>query len=148
FESGLNYITQFYKGARSFGEAQLVPVSAPGTTAGINATLKTGGQITGTVTSTASKASLEGIVVCAYDEESGYERCAPSGSSGEYAVVGLESGHYDVQFAATSSGPLNYAPQYYDGKALPREAEPVGVLAGGTKSGVDAAMLKGARFGG
>lgn len=47
---GGNYLTQFYNGKPSTSEADPVPVTAPGTTSGIDAEMRPGGQISGRVT--------------------------------------------------------------------------------------------------
>jgi hypothetical protein len=143
FESQLNYITQFYEEASTFAEAKVISVVAGRTTKGIDATLNAGGEITGKVTSEASKAAVGGILVCVYEEELEYERCATTDSDGEYAVLGLATGNYEVQFSEPFEGNRNYATQYYDDEESPSEADLVPVTAKATTSGINASLSAG-----
>jgi hypothetical protein len=136
FASGLNYVTQFYDGKASPTEAQTVSVLAGATTSGIDAKLEEGGQIAGRVTSAATGAAIANAIVCAAADgnvESG--GCALSNAGGEYAIAGLASGEYKVEFAAGA-----YALQFYDGKSSIAEAGTVAVLVGHTTAGIDAAL--------
>ncbi len=141
FGSELNYATQFYNGvsARSLATAVATTAGAPATS-GIDATLQTGGMISGTVTSAATKAALAGVLVCAEDAPSGVGRCATTGASGAYTVAGLPTGSYDVEFIPLFEAG-GYAPQFYKEAATPAAAEPVVVTAGSTTPDIDAALL-------
>ncbi len=133
YDSNLNYLFQYYGGK--------VSVNAGGTTAEINAALLAGGEITGKVTSAASKAAIEGIVVCASDTNG--ERCATSGTDGEYTLAGLPTGEYVVEFYPEYKSSLNYLEQYYSGKSSYSEATKVAVTAGDPTPGINAAMIAG-----
>jgi len=136
-----NFLEQYYNGKTSSTEADTVAVTAGSTTSGINATMVVGGQITGTVTSAATKAALGGIEVCATPIGSGNEQCASTSSVGEYVIVGLATSEYKVELY--SSDGQNYLPQYYKGKESSTEAEVVTVTAGSTTLGINAAMVVG-----
>jgi hypothetical protein len=110
------------------------------------------GKITGTVTSASNGDPIKGIEVCAYPEsgEGSPEDigCANTGSNGEYAITGLASGEYVVEFSSGSSGELNYVTQYYNGKSSPAEATPVRVAAPETTLSIDAKLNEGGRIAG
>lgn len=144
--SELNYIAQYYDERPSFEEAELVPLGTGATVTGIDARLKVGGEIAGTVTFAATKDALKGIEVCAFDEELGTGACAMTDTSGVYTIRGLPDGSYKVAFLVPEGESLNYAPQYYKGKSLLKEAETVTVEVEGITSGIDAAMLEGGQI--
>lgn len=137
-----NYATQYYSGASRASEASPVTVAAGGEATGINADMKTGGEITGRVTRTARGEPLEYVLVCAWGEAEGEARpswCANTDANGEYTIVGLPSGSYQVRFMGGEST----APQYYASGYLAGEATPVAITAGLTRSGIDAALNAG-----
>lgn len=144
--SGLNYITQFYDEEPTFFEAEAVTATAGATTPEIDAKLRVGGQIKGRVTSAATKAAVGEIVVCAYEEELEYARCATTNSLGEYTILGLATGSYEVEFSESPELDRNYATQYYDDKESPTEADLVAVTAGAITSGIDAALTPGGQI--
>jgi hypothetical protein len=142
--NGANYVTQYYNGKSAQSEATGVSVMAGATTSGIDAAMVVGGQITGKVTSAATKAGIEGIEVCASPTSGGSGSCASTNSKGEYTIVALATGEYTIDFYVYNG--LNYLPQYYNGKASLAEANAVAVTAGGTTSGIDAAMVAGGQI--
>jgi len=139
----LNYLDQYYKGAGTRSASQPVSVTAGSATAGIDAALQPGGQITGTVTDAITH---DGAVayVCALPTvtRGGTERCATSAADGTYTIPRLPTGSYKVRFSAYASS-IGYIHQFYKGKATKKEADPVAVVAGATVTGIDAAMHKG-----
>lgn len=144
FKSALNYVPQFYEGKPSFTEATTVTLTAGTVKSGVNAELEPGAEISGVVTEAATGAPLEGILVCALGPqggESGSARtsCAITGAGGAYALLGLRGGSYEVLFF----GGGRFASQAYNGKGTPAEAEPVAVSAGGSISGINAALAPG-----
>lgn len=140
-KSGLNYVTQFWDEEATFFEADAVSVTAGETTPEeIDATMQPGGEMTGKVISAATKKGLEGIQVCAYEEELEYARCSTTGSDGEYTILGLATGSYEVDFSEALGGEGTYATQYYDDVASFEEAELVPVEVGKTTTGIDAAL--------
>jgi hypothetical protein len=136
FTSGLNYVTQYYNGKATYGEAQPVTVTVGATTSGIDATLAEGGRIAGTVTDASTGAGINGALVCAFGSKPETGGCALTGASGEYTIAGLVSGEYKVGFAG-----LQYTTQYYADKATLTEATPVSVTAGATVSGIGAVLV-------
>jgi Carboxypeptidase regulatory-like domain len=70
-----------------------------------------------------------------------------SNSGGEYTIGGLPSGSYRVSFSAYGEG-VNYLSQYYNGRALEGEANPVAVTAPNATAGIDAALSAGGQIAG
>ena len=110
------------------------------------------GSIAGTVTDAGTGEPIEGIHVCA--ELSFNQSCEETGADGSYAIGDLGEGSYRVAFragyhetAADEYELLNYVTQYFDGKGW-NDADFVAVTAGGTTSGIDAAMVAGASVAG
>ena len=139
FEGELNYLTQYYNGKTSEGEADPVSVTAGAVTPNIDASMQAGGEIRGLVTGAPSKTPLEQVRACAAGPAS---RCGVTNASGEYVIAGLPSGSYTVSF----SGPGEYAPQYYKEKVYASEAQSVTVVAGTTTSGVGAELQPGGKI--
>ena len=138
-----SYISQFYNGKASFGEADAIALGANEAKAGIDAELEKGGEITGTVTD-ATDTGVEFVSVCAYEAGGeGWETvaCGYTNSSGKYTIGGLTTGAYKVRFSPPYGG--NYLDQYYNGKASFVEAGAIAVSAGETKAGIDAKLQKG-----
>jgi hypothetical protein len=148
FESGLNYVPQYYDGASSLATAEPVPVTQGATTPAIDAELQEGGKLSGTVTRyTLSEdiVPLKSIEVTVYPA-SGIERpvgFATTKADGEYTVEGLASGSYKVEFSAGFESALNYVTQYYEDAPTLAAATSVPVTAGATPTGIDAELRAG-----
>jgi hypothetical protein len=129
------YVTQFYEDESSPLHARPVTVEAGFTKPGIDAELVMGGRIAGKVVDATTRAPIEDVLVCAFEDalESG-GGCATTGSNGEYTISGLPSGSaYKVEFNAF--GPRSeYQPQFYNDKSTASEAQPVAVAAPNTTS--------------
>jgi Carboxypeptidase regulatory-like domain len=138
YNSNLNYLRQYYNGKPSSAEANLVSVTPGSKTPEINAALRPGGEITGSVSAAVSKAKLANIYVCA--DESGGEfinHCTQTNEHGEYTVGGLPSGNYTVSFSSFTG---EYAPQYYNGVPQSFEATLVVAVAGSATPNINAAL--------
>src|SRR5271165_353651 len=137
-------VLEYYNGKPSLASADPVGVTAGATTSGVNAAMVAGGQITGTVTDSATRAALAGICVQASDSSGGEVASTQTNSSGVYTLSALPTGSYRVGFADCAAGPDNagtYVTQYYNGKATLASADPIAVTAGTTTSGINAAMV-------
>jgi len=146
-ESPLNYLPQEFK-EKPFGEAgDAVSVSDGTTTAGIGASLQSGAEVSGKVTSQLTGLALKEIEVCAYGATSHARQCAYTEASGEYTIADLPSDSYQVDFEATETSE-NFAPQYYNGKTSETQATPVTASAGSVTAGIDAALTAGGRISG
>jgi protocatechuate 3,4-dioxygenase beta subunit len=105
--SGPNYGTSSYNSASEV----TVPVNGTGTTAsGISVAMQLGGSITGVVEDASGK-PLSGICVSAEANNSGYGG-QPSGSDGSFAITGLPSGTYRVQYNDCQNS--GYSTSYYE----------------------------------
>jgi hypothetical protein len=136
--SASGFLTQFYDGAATSGQATEVSVAAEQTTAAIDAVMRKGGMIAGTTRQTADGHALSDVEVNILNASGGVVASTTSDENGQYSVGGLESGEYRVQFS--SSG---YLTQYYDAKASLSEAAEVTVSPEATVSEVDASMQTG-----
>jgi hypothetical protein len=118
-----------------------VAVTDGKTTRGINGALRTGGEISGVVTSHADGAPLAGICVTGQDATTEFE--AVTSKTGTYAVRRVAPGSYRVSFVGGCGNSVSVAPQYYDGASNFEGDTPVTVSVGEIRSGVNAAMLGG-----
>ncbi|HEV7937150.1 MAG TPA: carboxypeptidase-like regulatory domain-containing protein [Solirubrobacteraceae bacterium] len=138
-DEGVNELVQYYNGKATEAEATPVAVTAPTTTAGVNAELHAGGQISGRVVAAATHAPIAEIFVCVDDSSTKFGRCTFTNSNGEYIDAGLPSGSYTVEFSSFLEE-TSYLTQYYNGKASSGEAQEIGVTAGTTVAGVNAEL--------
>lgn len=105
----LAYISQWYEGEPSEAEAEVVHLTPAGLT-GIDATLEDGATIAGKLTSASSGQPVPGAEVCASNDAAieliGDGRCTMSEADGEYEIVGLPSGEYEVSTTRDPSSDL------------------------------------------
>jgi hypothetical protein len=141
-ESKLNYMAQFYDGKLLPGEASAVPVTAGGTTSGIDAELSPGAEMAGKVTDAETGAPIDEALACALrtNAQGSLEApsCAISEASGEYTIRGLPSGSYKLGCIAKG-----FEVQYYNGKSSAVEAELVSVTAPALTRGINVALKPG-----
>jgi hypothetical protein len=146
-EARSDYLSQEFKEKPATEPGDPVTTTAGATTAGLDASLQRGGQISGTVTAALTGLPLKGVEACASGVVLHFDQCASSNASGEYVVSGLPSDSYQLEFRTSEPG-QNYAPQYYTSKSKETEATPVAVVAGATIAGVNAALTAGGRIAG
>ncbi len=144
------YLDQYYNGESSSSAANLVSVTAPGATAGINAELQPGAQISGKVTDASSHVGLAKIEVCAEGSSGEYfGGCATTNSGGEYTIVGLPEGSYTVNFfTGYEDQSANYVTQYWENKETYLTATPVSVTLSHPTENINAEMHAGAQISG
>jgi protocatechuate 3,4-dioxygenase beta subunit len=145
--SGQYYISYYifgmpqiwYGGAFNQQAATPITVTAPSAITGINMQMQPaitgGGGISGTVIDSSNN-PYPGVSVVLYDS-TGKEVAgsyATTDWSGNYAISGLESGTYYVQFNVYSSG---MPPIWYGGTSTQQGATPVTVTAPDTTIGID-----------
>ena len=126
----------------------------------VDAALREGGKISGTVTSAATHGGLAKITVTAYSanpEGGGYGE-AKTNANGEYTVTGLPNGPYKVRFEweyseaeakefEKAKAPRfipKYITQYFNDQPSAATANAVGASEGTTTSGINAAMVSSA----
>lgn len=142
---GANYVRQYYDGKSSISAADPVSVAIDESADGIDAALVSGATIGGHITDAETEAPVPFANVCAYGPaEYEYAGCTSADSEGAYTLVGLEAGSYTVRFEPPYGG--NYVRQYYDDKSTSNAANPISVAAGEAKTGIDAALQKGAKL--
>ncbi|MDX6635190.1 MAG: hypothetical protein QOF06_1393 [Solirubrobacterales bacterium] len=101
------------------------------------------GSISGAVTDAVTLEPVEGLEVCAYPLSEEWETwfCEDTDASGEYTIEELDPDEYAVEFWGR---PLNYVPQYFDGRERWWESDPV-LVGSGAITEIDAAMVVGGR---
>lgn len=133
--------------SESYANGATVPVEAGKVTSGIDVEIATG-QISGTVTSAASKAPLVGIEVCARVPAGFEHECARTDAQGEYTIMRVHPREYDVEFSTAGFDGGNYASQYYRGASTSSTPTKVTVAAGAADAGVDAELEPGGEISG
>ncbi len=146
FNSGLNYVTQYFNASSSDADATLVHVGTKSIASGIDAQLNEGAQIAGKVTDASTTAAIAGIEVCAYSISAEGFGCASTDSKGEYIISALGSGDYDVEFYSPPNSGLDYVTQYYNGQRNASAASLVSVIEGHTTQNIDAQLEGGGRI--
>jgi hypothetical protein len=135
--SYLGYAPQFYNGVSSYEDADEITVSS-GTVSGIDAELKKGGAIEGRVTDASTGAGINEAVVCAFSRVIA-GNCGLTNAAGSYAVIGLATGSYGVEFWAE---PLGYPTLFYNQQANPANANLISVTAPNSTGEINAQMSK------
>jgi hypothetical protein len=132
----LNYAPQWYGGAAHPEEGALVAATG-GLIENVNAVMKTGGQILGTVTDAGTGQPLQDVEVCAdrvgFSEDGEITYCRRTDGNGAYDVKNLNTGSYRVEFRA-DRGP-NYERANYGSE--------VAVTAGQATAGIDIGLTAG-----
>jgi len=135
------HLTQWFNGKPVLGDADSVSVTAGQTTSGINASLGTGGTITGLVTNSGGS-PLANICVHAQDNRGHAADSMSTGRSGIYSVGGLPTGSYLVSFSDCPA--TDYLGQYYSGASTSNSASPVVVTSGSNTPNINATLILGA----
>jgi hypothetical protein len=140
FGPGTSYLSQSFSVSLVEGKREL------------NAALREGGKISGTVTNAITHGGLAKIMVEASGTSGGYG-VATTNAKGEYTITGLPTGSYKVSFAwefslaeykACEKVPRcipSYVTQYYSGQPSAATANPVSATEGALTSGINAAMV-------
>jgi len=145
FEGNSSFGPELYENATSEASEKHIKTTPGKTVEGINGSLPTSGQITGTVTAAPSGAAVSGIEVCARDEIE-FQSCGYTTSTGEYTIRGVV-GRYRVEFYGYETcnkgcTPLPYTYQYFNGVPSYERAQVLAVAPGATVSGVNARLAK------
>ena len=121
---GCNYLSEWYNNKPDPATADIITVSGDATTAGIDAALSQGGQITGRLTDAktgqpivgwASLFSLNGFNL----------KTGETDASGYYTITGIVSGTYKVNFSGNCTNTCPYLSKWYDNKPGLAEADPI-----------------------
>jgi hypothetical protein len=136
---GENFVPEFLEEAASLRFAKAVPIEEVRKYE-INAKLKVGGEISGTVTDAPTHTPLAGIEVFPSNPELeafwwlapfGFPDAATTNAHGEYTIMGLATGSYTSNFVAPY-------PYRYIGQSV----RDVAVTLGTTKSGINVALIR------
>ena len=128
---------EWYDGEHRGENATPVTVVEQAETGGIDATLETGGSISGTMV---NQGLLETVMVVALNPETGdvVAWCySDPQSGGDYTLGGLNTGLYKMRFASYSDKPE----QWYNGKFDFESADTVPVLFGHDTPNIDATLV-------
>lgn len=138
--NAVNYVLPVYwPGSGNISVLPPVVVTAGKVTAGISVALKTGGVVSGTVSSATGK-PLAGVCVFVEARQGFFGGTAVTGANGSYSVVGVATGTYIAVFQPCSG--QNYASQPWKGGAT------FAVKAGKTTTGISAVLQAGAEISG
>ncbi|UFS68589.1 carboxypeptidase regulatory-like domain-containing protein [Geomonas sp. RF6] len=138
--SAPGYVEQWAGGTDEQGTGTSIAVAAPGTTAGVDGALTTGGSISGTIVDKKTGIPLQSICVGAYrGAELLWTSAACTDDSGRYSIDSLPSGSYRLQTYMNGQG---YYDQWYTeaGTSTPRS---VAVVAPNATTGMDFALEQG-----
>ncbi len=142
------YLPQVFNGAATLEEGDDIEVAAGATNANVNAELRRGAMIEGTVRDAATGQPLADIAVELWIEgESGWSQAAFAFTDpdGRYRFAPLWPGTYVVQFWDMDG---NYADQYFDGATVFGDATRIHLSWGEQRTNVNAAMTSAARISG
>jgi hypothetical protein len=140
--SDYEYENQYWNHVGVSTESTELHTTAGESITGIDAALEAKyGVITGTAIDVVSKAAIGEIWVCALQVGgSQAERCTKTDANGRYAITGLKSGEYTVEFYSYPS--TRYPVRYYGGEHTRSEAQHVKVSAGVTTAEIDAELVE------
>jgi len=129
-------LTQYYDHKDYWFEANPVTVTLGSVTPGIDADLLAAAKVEGQVRRASDGSPLTEVEVCAWSTDpEGPWRCSYPGDDGRYAIHGLPSDEYKVEFwPYDESLPV----QYWDHKATWEEANPLFLGLGSVTTGIDA----------
>ena len=128
------YASQYYNAVATLSAAQTLSLSAGQTVSGVDAAMRGGGSVDGTVTSATSGSPLPAIGVELFATGAGYPVFTHTDASGRYFVGGLPAGTYTASFFDSASAYLGRA--YGSGGT----AGQFTVSDGATTHGIDAAL--------
>jgi len=116
-----DYVGEHYDDALNFDDADIIIVTAPNETGGINFQLGQGGSISGIVTDESGN-PIENAWVWANMYDDGYGNGSPTLADGTYQIKGLPTGDYRVEVEVEG-----YVREFYDDVLFWDDATPVSV---------------------
>ncbi|NJL06069.1 MAG: hypothetical protein HC911_14430, partial [Chloroflexaceae bacterium] len=145
--SGSNYVTQVYNNRPSFSAGDLIAVTAPNTTANINATLERGGTVSGRITAADTGDELRDVTVRLESTTGGIVRSATPNSTGVFTITGVASGTYIALFEPNRSDSdadtAEYQAEYYNNARTSTAATRITVTSDGSVPNINAALERG-----
>ena len=153
FDGGWSYglTTQWWNNKATMATSDSVVVTAGGLLSGHDATLQTGGSISGTVQGTGSaNIPLAGILVSAFATTGGYVGSTETDEEGKYKISNLAPNSYKVHFGNDGDYSYNqlanYAPQWWGGQSTQTTASSVPVASGVSIIGKNALLSVGSQI--
>ncbi len=144
----LNFLTQYYEGKEGPNHWDPVSVVAGATTAGIDAAMNPGAQISGRVTEQGTGEPLPEVEVCAEDPAETprareFEQCAFTDAAGDYTIRSLRAGTFVVGFDRARSvfDSSRLFVQWYDNVFSEAQATRIAIAPPQTRAGVDARLV-------
>lgn len=135
------YVTEYSGDTTDLAQAALVSVTAPGTTAGVDAAMARGSMIFGRVTDAATGAPISQGAVIVYDESGTRVMFGRLTTLGGYRTsTALPSGVYRVEFTDYDGG---YVDAFYDGRPTLATATRLTLTAPDDVLGIDGALARG-----
>ncbi|MBN8867807.1 MAG: carboxypeptidase regulatory-like domain-containing protein [Solirubrobacterales bacterium] len=141
-----NVLGEYYDDKASLAAATPVSVTDGSDTPGIDAQLAKGGSISGRV-KVGTNGPDGGICVAAYDSSGRQVKWVAAGSNGGYAISGLTTGDYRLNFFSCDPRG-NALSEFYPDKEDLDDATPISVTAGSDTPGIDAHMTLGGSISG
>jgi len=136
FRRSGNFAFEWYDDQVAFGDGALVPVTAGGETAGIDAVLEEQGFVAGRVTE-GGGAGIPDVRVCAYDASDHWFWDGWTDGDGNYTVGHLPTSDVRIWFDAAGT---NYSSEWYDDQPDIASAALVPVVQGQTTPDIDAVL--------
>ena len=145
FGSSSGLLGEYYNNKTTAAQATPVAVVAGADHPAINASLEQGGSISGHVTNSNGdplagvNVSAQTVTCCTIGAG------ATTDATGDYTIIGLPTGNYQVQFTASGTGLVS---EYYDNKTTAAQATPVAVVAGADTPAINASLEQGGSISG
>jgi hypothetical protein len=145
FNAPQGYLTECYNNKATLNTSDLIPVTAPNMTSGIDATLELGGSISGKVKN-GQGAGIPNVQVQVNDLNGTWAAGVRTNQNGDYMANGLAAGSYKVSFSPPSTS--GYSSEWYNNKPDQASADPVPVTVPNITSGIDAVLDQGGSISG
>ncbi|WBM79389.1 carboxypeptidase regulatory-like domain-containing protein [Cryobacterium breve] len=146
--SASNLVTQFYDNAADETTSTSVKVGVAASVSGIDAEMKTGATISGSVTRNDSGTAtpLANVEVTAYSSATGdWVGNTTTNAAGQYAFGGLPAGSYKLNFNGASSNAIS---EWYNNASTVETATAIAVGAQQTVPNINASLEKGSTIAG
>lgn len=138
------HLGEYYNNKSSEAQADLVIVTPPAVTSGIDAALSVGGSLSGRVTAEDTGLPLENIAVLIQNDS--FYKYGYTDADGHYTIGGIPGGTYHVAFYTWNNSA--YTPEFYNNKRTWSEANLITITPPAALTGIDAALTRGASISG
>ena len=142
-----NWAPQWYRGAYSAAAATTVVVRAGRTTTGISGVMRSGSEISGTVTGRSGRGVAK-VCVVANLRNGAWAGQVTTPASGHYRIEALDPSRYRVAFFPNCGAPSRYLPQWWPGAAGQARSGLIRLGFGQRRDHVDARLALGGTISG